>query len=152
MKAEKITVIGGGTMGSGIAQVFAVNGRQVTLVEAREQLAELALNRIDKNLKRMESREKITSEVRKRAFGKISCLLSAEEGVKGADLVIEAVPENLKIKKSILEIADAHAPDTEILACNTSSLSITRPAAVPNRPQQAIGAHCFNRVPVMKLV
>src|SRR5690625_6316645 len=80
MKAEKITVIGGGTMGSGIAQVFAVNGRQVTLVEAREQLAELALNRIDKDLKRMESREKITSEVRKRAFGKISCLLSAEIG------------------------------------------------------------------------
>src|SRR5690625_3231863 len=104
MKAEKITVIGGGTMGSGIAQVFAVNGRQVLLVEAREQVAEVALNKIDQNLKRMESREKITSEVRKRAFGKISCLLSAEEGVKGADLVIEAVPENFEIKKSIFEM------------------------------------------------
>ncbi len=152
MKAEKITVIGGGTMGSGIAQVFAVNGRQVTLVEAREQLAELALNRIDKNLKRMESREKITSEVRKRAFGKISCLLSAEEGVKGADLVIEAVPENFEIKKSIFEMADAHAPDKAILASNTSSISITRLAAVTSRPEQVIGMHFFNPVPVMKLV
>lgn len=152
MKVDKITVIGGGTMGSGIAQVFAVNGRKVTLVETREQLAEQALNTINKNLKRMESREKITSEVRKEAFRKISYELSVEEGVKEADLVIEAVPENFELKKSIFGMADANAPERAILASNTSSISITRLAAVTNRPQQVIGMHFFNPVPVMKLV
>src|SRR5690625_5414092 len=100
----------------------------------------------------MESREKITSEVRKRAFGKISCLLSAEEGVKGADLVIEAVPENFEIKKSIFEMADAHAPDKAIMASNTSSISINRLAAVTSRPEQVIGRQFFNPVQVMTFV
>src|SRR5690625_5855670 len=100
----------------------------------------------------MESREKITSEVRKRAFGKISCLLSAEEGVKGADLVIEAVPENFEIKKSIFEMADAHAPDKAILSSYSSSISITRLAAVTSLPEQEYSLHLFIPVHVMRHV
>lgn len=152
MNIANVTLIGGGTMGNGIAQVFAMSGRNVTLVETGKQLAERALATIEKSLDRMQAKDRITAEQKEEALARISWVLSVEEGVQHADLVVEAVPENFGLKKKILEQADAHAPDHAILATNTSSLSITRLASVTSRPEQFIGMHFFNPVPVMKLV
>lgn len=152
MKLENITVIGGGTMGNGIAQVFAMSGRSVTLTETDQQRAERALATIEKNLVRMMSSEKITDEEKEKALSNINWILSVEEGVQDTDLVVEAVPENFELKKKIFEELKPHLPDHTILASNTSSISITKLAAVSDRPEQFIGMHFFNPVPVMKLV
>lgn len=139
-------------MGNGIAHVFALSGMKVTLVETEQQYADRALAAIERNLGRMADKEKITLEQKESALSHITCVLSLAEGVRDADLVVEAVPENFGLKKQIFEQADSHAPGHTILATNTSSISITKLAAVTERPEQFIGMHFFNPVPVMKLV
>jgi len=149
---KKVAVIGGGTMGNGIVHVFAMNGYEVHLIETKKEFAERALNTIDKNLSRMVNKEKITENDKAATQDRIQTFLSVTEGVQHVDLVVEAVPEIYDLKKKIFEEVDEHAPDYAILASNTSSISITKLAAVTKRPDKFIGMHFFNPVPVMKLV
>ncbi|GAB5408335.1 MAG: 3-hydroxybutyryl-CoA dehydrogenase [Balneolaceae bacterium] len=152
MNIKKVAVIGGGTMGNGIAHVFAMSGFSVTLIETKQEFADQALTTITRNLERMVSKEKITEEKKKESLERISISLSIAEGVKDADLVIEAVPEDLAIKTSVWTQVDESAPDHTIFGSNTSSISITKLAAITSRPEKFIGMHFFNPVPVMKLV
>ncbi|TVR29159.1 MAG: 3-hydroxybutyryl-CoA dehydrogenase [Balneolaceae bacterium] len=149
---NKVAVIGGGTMGNGIVHVFAQNGFDVKLIETKQEFADRAINTIDKNLSRMVSKEKISESDKVATLERIQPLLSIPEGVKDADLIVEAVPESYDLKKKIFEQVDANAPSHAILASNTSSISITKLAAVTKRPEKFIGMHFFNPVPVMKLV
>lgn len=152
MDIKKAAVIGGGTMGNGICHVFAMNDIIVHLVEMNEELAQKALGTIDKNLERMVKKEKIDSARKVQTLNNISVLTNTIEAVKDVDLVIEAVPENVEIKQKVLTEVDKAAPESAILASNTSSISITKLAAMTSRPGQFIGMHFFNPVPVMKLV
>ena len=152
MEVKYVSVIGGGTMGNGIAHVFALNNFSVTLIETKKEYAERALSTITKNLDRMVSKDKITPDAKKDALNNISICLDIKEGVKQADLVIEAVPEDLKIKTQVWKVVDESAPNHTIFGSNTSSISITKLAALTSRPEQFIGMHFFNPVPVMKLV
>jgi len=151
-KIEQISVIGGGTMGNGIAHVFAANGFNVKLVETSSELAESALATIDQNLSRMVKKEKIEETEKNAALKRIETVTDLADGVKYADLVIEAIPENFELKKKVFKTIDENAPDHAILASNTSSISITKLAECTTRPEQFIGMHFFNPVPVMKLV
>tara|TARA_R110000868_G_scaffold304437_5_gene565014 strand:+ start:762 stop:1616 length:855 start_codon:yes stop_codon:yes gene_type:complete len=152
MNIKKVAVIGGGTMGNGIAHVFAMNGIPVNLIETKQEFADRAVATIEKNLERMVQKEKISVDQKASTLDKITVYLSIEEGVKEVDLVVEAVPENLEIKKSVWTQVDTHAPKQAIFASNTSSISITKLAALTSRPEKFIGMHFFNPVPVMKLV
>ncbi|MBO6524927.1 MAG: 3-hydroxybutyryl-CoA dehydrogenase [Balneolaceae bacterium] len=152
MEIKKVAVIGGGTMGNGIAHVFAMNGIPVNLIETKQEFADRAMATIEKNLDRMVAKEKIVSEAKVATLESISVFLNIKEGVKGVDLVIEAVPENLKIKTSVWKAVDEAAADHTIFASNTSSISITKLAGLTNRADKFIGMHFFNPVPVMKLV
>ena len=149
---KKIAVIGGGTMGNGIAHVFAMSGFTVKLAETKQEFAERAVNTITKNLTRMVTKEKITEDEKEAALLRIQTTLNLPDAVRDADLVVEAVPEIFELKKKIFQEIDEHAPEHCILASNTSSISITKLAAVTNRPERFIGMHFFNPVPVMKLV
>ena len=149
---KKIAVIGGGTMGNGIAHVFAMSGFTVKLAETKKEFAERAVNTITKNLTRMVTKEKITEDEKEAALLRIQTTLNLPDAVRDADLVVEAVPEIFELKKKIFQEIDEHAPEHCILASNTSSISITKLAAVTNRPERFIGMHFFNPVPVMKLV
>ncbi len=149
---KKIAVIGGGTMGNGIAHVFAMSGFSVKLAETKQELADRAVNTITKNLTRMVTKEKITEDEKEATILRIQTTLNLPDAVKDADLVVEAVPENFELKKKIFQEIDEHAPEPCILASNTSSISITKLAAVTSRPERFIGMHFFNPVPVMKLV
>lgn len=151
-KIEQISVIGGGTMGNGIAHVFAISGFNVKLVETSSELAEKALGTIDKNLSRMVKKEKIGETEKNAALKRIETETELEDSVKYADLVIEAIPENFELKKKVFTIIDEHAPKDVILASNTSSISITKLAECTTRPERFIGMHFFNPVPVMTLV
>jgi 3-hydroxybutyryl-CoA dehydrogenase len=151
-KIEQISVIGGGTMGNGIAHVFAISGFNVKLVETSEELAEKALATIDKNLSRLVKKEKIGETEKNEALKRIETVTDLATGVKYADLVIEAIPESFDLKKKVFTTIDENAPDHAILASNTSSISITKLAECTKRPEQFIGMHFFNPVPVMKLV
>ena len=152
MEVKNVSVIGGGTMGNGIAHVFALNNFSVTLIETKKEYAERALYTITKNLDRMVSKDKIMPDAKKDALNNISICLDIKEGVKQADLVIEAVPEDIKIKTQVWKVVDESAPNHTIFGSNTSSISITKLAALTSRPKQFIGMHFFNPVPVMKLV
>ncbi len=152
MDIKKVAVIGGGTMGNGIAHVFAMNRIPVNLIETKQEFAVKAMATIDKNLERMVSKEKITAEEKVTTLDSINATLSIAEGVKDVDLIVEAVPENFDIKKSVWEAVEANAQDHAIFASNTSSISITKLAALTGRPEKFIGMHFFNPVPVMKLV
>jgi 3-hydroxybutyryl-CoA dehydrogenase len=152
MKVENITVIGGGTMGNGIAHVCAQAGRTVTLVDMNQDLLERALNTIFKNMDRQVKKEVISAGEKEEALGRISTATSLERGVEEAQLVVEAVPEKLELKESIFKELDESAPAEAILATNTSSISITEIAAFTNRPGKVIGMHFMNPVPMMKLV
>ncbi len=152
MSVERITVIGGGTMGNGIAHVCAQSGRRVTLVDLDQDLLERALNTIFRNLDRQVKKEIISAGEKDAAVERISTETSVEDGVEGADLVIEAVPEELKLKEKIFRTIDEAAPDDAILGSNTSSISITQIASFTRRPEKVIGMHFMNPVPVMKLV
>ncbi|MEQ9298272.1 MAG: 3-hydroxybutyryl-CoA dehydrogenase [Cyclobacteriaceae bacterium] len=149
---EKIAVIGAGTMGNGIAHVFAQNSHSVNLIDVSQPALERALATIAKNLDRQVKKELITEEGKSATLANISTSNSIEEGVAHADLVVEAATENVDLKLSIFKTIDASAPATAILASNTSSISITKIASVTNRPEQVIGMHFMNPVPVMKLV
>ncbi|WP_020401946.1 3-hydroxyacyl-CoA dehydrogenase family protein [Gracilimonas tropica] len=152
MDVKKVAVIGGGTMGNGIAHVFAMSGISVNLIETKQEFADRALSTIEKNLDRMVKKEKIDEAKKSDTLNSISVFLNVNKGVKDVDLVVEAVPENLEIKKSVWKQVDEAAPDHTIFGSNTSSISITKLAALTSRPEKFIGMHFFNPVPVMKLV
>ncbi len=149
---KNVAVIGAGTMGNGIAHVFAQNGFSVNLIDVSQQQLDKALLQINKNLDRQVSKKIITTENKTAALGNITALTSLEAGVKQSDLVVEAATENLDLKLKIFKQIDESAPGTSILASNTSSISITKIASVTKRPEQVIGMHFMNPVPVMKLV
>ena len=149
---NNITVIGAGTMGNGIAHVFAQKGFQVNLVDVSEQALEKALKTIAKNLDRMVAKEKITAEDKENTLSNLTTISSVKDGVANADLVVEAATENTTLKLKIFEDLDKLCPEKTILATNTSSISITKIAAATNRPEKVIGMHFMNPVPVMKLV
>ena len=149
---QKITVIGAGTMGNGIAHVFAMKGHQVALVDVSEQALERALQTIGKNLDRMIRKERISPEDKQHTLDRISSHSKLEEALDQSDLVVEAATERLDLKLKIFHQLDQLAPQNCILASNTSSISITRIASATKRPGQVIGMHFMNPVPVMKLV
>ncbi|MGB0135651.1 MAG: 3-hydroxyacyl-CoA dehydrogenase NAD-binding domain-containing protein, partial [Flavobacteriales bacterium] len=149
---KNITVIGAGTMGNGIAHVFAQSGFDVTLVDISDAALQKALATIGKNLDRMIKKEKITEADKAATLGRIQTNTDLASGVSAADLVVEAATENVDLKLKIFRDMDANAPKGCILSTNTSSISITKIAAVTGRPEQVIGMHFMNPVPVMKLV
>ncbi|TXC82046.1 3-hydroxyacyl-CoA dehydrogenase family protein [Luteibaculum oceani] len=149
---KNISVIGAGTMGNGIAHVFAQFGFDVTLVDISAEALDRAIQRIEKNMDRQVSKGILSEEDKAQAIGRIAKSQSIAEGVSNADLVVEAATENLDLKLKIFKDIDLNAPDHAILASNTSSISITKIASVTTRPEQVIGMHFMNPVPVMKLV
>lgn len=152
MSIFNVTVIGAGTMGNGIAQVFAQKGFKVVLVDVQQAQIEKALATIEKNLDRMVAKGTIAGEEKLETLANISTNTSINEGVAAADLVVEAATENVELKLKIFGEMDAAAPSNAILASNTSSISITKIAAATNRPNKVIGMHFMNPVPIMKLV
>lgn len=147
-----IAVIGAGTMGNGIAHVFAQSGYNVTLIDVRDEALAKAIATIDKNLGRMVAKEIITESAKVETLGRIATSTNLATAVSNADLVVEAATENVDLKLKIFRDMDANAPADCILATNTSSISITQIAAVTGRPDKVIGMHFMNPVPVMKLV
>lgn len=147
-----ITIIGAGTMGNGIAHVFAMNGYKVQLVDISEESLEKALATIEKNLGRMVQKEKITVEDQKETLDRITTSTDLKAACANANLVVEAATENVDLKLKIFKQMDEAAPEGAILATNTSSISITKIAAVTSRPEKVIGMHFMNPVPIMKLV
>ena len=147
---QKVAVVGGGTMGNGIAHVFAQHGFDVTLIDVDDARCEQALRTITSNLDRQVKKGTLTQEQREAALGKLQTS-SSRASATGAQLVIEAVPENLQLKTEVLRELDQAAPDA-VLASNTSSISITALAGSVSKPEQFIGMHFMNPVPVMKLV
>lgn len=148
---RQVAVIGGGTMGNGIAHVFAQYGFDVTLIDVSEERLQLAKDTIAKNLERQVRKDVITAEDREATLARISTATSLADAAS-AGLVVEAVPENLEMKLEIFRELDQITPDHTILASNTSSISITAIAGATRRPEQVIGMHFMNPVPVMKLV
>ena len=149
---KNITVIGSGTMGNGIAHVFAQKGYKVALVDINEDALKRALATIEKNMDRQISKGLLDENSKKEALANINTYTQLQEGAKSADLVVEAATENETLKLNIFKQLDEICPQSTILASNTSSISLTRIAAVTKRPQQVIGMHFMNPVPVMKLV
>ena len=147
-----VAVIGAGTMGNGIAHVFAQRGYKVTLIDVSADQLEKAVATIGKNLDRMVAKEIIRKELKEAALKNITTSTSIAEGVKESVLVVEAATENLDLKLKIFQQMDAAAPAGCILSTNTSSISIAKMAAVTSRPELVIGMHFMNPVPVMKLV
>ena len=149
---KNIAVIGAGTMGNGIAHVFAQHGYQVNLIDVSADALDKALKTIEKNLERMLSKEKITAETKEKTLSNLYKITNLKDGVSNADLVVEAATENMDIKLSIFKEMDQFAPANCILSTNTSSISITKIAAATKRADKVIGMHFMNPVPVMKLV
>ena len=147
-----VTVIGAGTMGNGIAHVFAQSEHAVTLVDLDQSRLDAARATIDANLGRQVKKEKMTADDAAATLGRIALQTDLAEGVAGADLVIEAATENPDVKAELFRQIDAAAPAAAILATNTSSISITTIAAATGRPDKVVGMHFFNPVPVMALV
>ncbi|MFH6604175.1 3-hydroxybutyryl-CoA dehydrogenase [Maribacter algicola] len=149
---QTIAVIGAGTMGNGIAHVFAQSGFQVNLIDISQKSLDTALATISKNLDRMVAKEKINETDKSATLANITTNTILVEGVKNVDLVVEAATENIELKLAIFKELDAACGATTILATNTSSISITQIAAATNRPEMVIGMHFMNPVPIMKLV
>jgi len=149
---KNIAVIGAGTMGNGIAHVFAQTGYSVKLIDLNAAQLEKALATIAKNLDRQVSKGSITEEVKASTLANLTTHNNIENSIGDCDLIVEAATENVDLKLKIFQTLDAHAPAHCILASNTSSISITKIAAVTNRPDKVIGMHFMNPVPVMKLV
>ena len=149
---KNIVVIGSGTMGNGIAHVFAQHGYTVNLVDISADALKKALATIEKNLDRQVSKGSIDEAVKKQTLSNITTFTSLKEAIPQADLVVEAATENVDLKLKIFKEMDELAPTGAILATNTSSISITKMAAVTGRPDKVIGMHFMNPVPVMKLV
>lgn len=148
----KISVIGSGTMGNGIAHTFAQFGYQVNLIDVNEMALEKALTTIAKNLDRQVSKGTITDTDKAIILKHISTTTDLKTGVAEADLIVEAATEALELKLEIFKELDSYARPDAILASNTSSISITKIASVTNRGDKVIGMHFMNPVPVMKLV
>ncbi len=151
MEINKIAVIGGGTMGNGIAHVFAMKGFEVNLVEMKEELADKALATISKNLDRQIKKEMISEDDKKSILGRITKIIGVENTPVDVDLVIEAIYENKDVKSSIFNTLQLLIKSDSIFASNTSSISITE-LSVSNRPDKFIGMHFMNPVPMMKLI
>ncbi len=149
---KNISVIGGGTMGNGIAHVFAQSGYNVTLIDIKQEMLDKAISTITKNMDRLISKERLTEDEKNAALSRLKTTTQLAEGVSNADLVVEAATENVNIKLQLFRDIDASAPAHAILASNTSSISITKIASVTGRPEKVIGMHFMNPVPVMKLV
>ncbi|HEU4574995.1 MAG TPA: 3-hydroxybutyryl-CoA dehydrogenase [Chitinophagaceae bacterium] len=149
---KKIAVIGAGTMGNGIAHVFAQYGFSVNLVDISQEQLDKALSMITKNFDRQVAKGAVSEEEKNKALSNITTITSLRDGVQQADLVVEAATENEVLKTRIFQQLDESAPPHCILATNTSSISITKIAAATKRPQRVIGMHFMNPVPVMKLV
>lgn len=152
MSFQNITVIGAGTMGNGIAHVFAQYGFKVQLVDVQQPALDKALQTIGKNLERQVAKAVLTEADQKATLERIQTTTSIANGVAKADLVVEAATENKELKLKIFKEIDQSAPEHCILASNTSSISITAIASATNRPNKVIGMHFMNPVPVMKLV
>lgn len=148
---KKICVLGAGTMGSGIAQVFAQSGFEVVLRDIDMKFVERGIGIIAKNLQRSVEKGKMAEEEKNAILAKIKGTIDIKDA-KDADLVVEAAIENMEVKKQIFKELDNICKEETILASNTSSLSITEIASVTERPEKVIGMHFFNPVPVMKLV
>ena len=151
MNIKNISVIGSGTMGNGIAHVFAQYGYNVTLIDIKQEFLDKGIVTITKNLGRMVEKEKITEDQKQKTLNNIKTSLNLEDA-KDSELVVEAASENFDIKKSIFETLDKACKPETILATNTSSISITEIAAVTKRPDKVIGMHFMNPVPIMKLI
>jgi 3-hydroxybutyryl-CoA dehydrogenase len=151
MSITTVGVIGAGTMGNGIAQAFAVAGYPVTMTDVGQAQVDRGLKSIDTSLERLVKREKMTAPDKAAAVGRITTATDLS-ALKGCDLVIEAATENLDLKLKIFAQIDDIAKPDAIIATNTSSISITRLAAATKRPQQVIGMHFFNPVPMLALV
>lgn len=149
---KNVSVIGAGTMGNGIAHVFAQSGFTVNLIDVNPSQLQRALDTINKNIDRQLTKGTITEEQKKTTLANIKVFSDIPEGVKKAELVVEAATENIDLKLTIFKQMDMSAPVGCILATNTSSISITKIAAVTTRPELVIGMHFMNPVPVMKLV
>ncbi|HTL81949.1 MAG TPA: 3-hydroxybutyryl-CoA dehydrogenase [Bacteroidia bacterium] len=149
---KNITVIGSGTMGNGIAHVFAQHGYNVTLVDISKEALDRGINTITKNLDRQVAKGTLSEADKAATLSRITPTTDLASGVKNADLVVEAATENVDLKLKIFKDIDANTPANAILASNTSSISITKIAAVTKRPAQVIGMHFMNPVPIMKLV
>ncbi|MBL3658235.1 3-hydroxybutyryl-CoA dehydrogenase [Fulvivirga sediminis] len=149
---KKIAVIGSGTMGNGIAHVFAQNGFSVSLIDLSEDALQKALATIEKNLDRQIKKELISEKDKNNTLQNITTYTDTKEGVKEVELVVEAATENTDLKLKIFKDLDAICDPNTILASNTSSISITKIAASTSRSEKVIGMHFMNPVPVMKLV
>ncbi len=149
---RNVAVIGSGTMGNGIAHVFAQHGFAVSLIDISEDALNRALATIAKNLDRQVAKGTLTEQIKNDTLLHIGTFTDLKMGVQQADLVVEAATENVDVKLKLFRDIDQYAPAHAILASNTSSISITKIAAATSRPQQVIGMHFMNPVPVMKLV
>lgn len=147
----KIAIIGTGTMGNGIAQAFAQGGYNVVMKDLSDELLQRAVQNIDKSLARVVAKEKMTADEKEQILGRIATTLSYDD-IKDAGLVVEAIAENMELKKRVFRELDEACNADCILATNSSSLSITEIAAATKRPEKVIGMHFFNPVPVLKLV
>ncbi|MCH8902941.1 MAG: 3-hydroxybutyryl-CoA dehydrogenase [Bacteroidetes bacterium] len=149
---KNITIIGAGAMGNGISHVFAQNNYDVSLVDISQEALDKALVVITKNLDRMIKKETISEDEKQSTLGKIATFTKMSDAISEADLIIEAVIENEDLKEKIFKELDENAPESAILASNTSSISITKIASYTKRPDKVIGMHFMNPVPIMKLV
>lgn len=150
MSKHQIGVVGAGTMGQGIAQVLMTSGFDVQLFDVAEPALERARKAIDKGLEKLVAKQRLSEEARQSAQQRLSTLTSLD-GLAGCEVIIEAAPENPELKEQLFRDLSALTPDA-ILASNTSSLSLTRLAAVCDKPERVVGMHFFNPVPVLKLV
>lgn len=150
--SHRIAVIGAGTMGNGIAHVFAQNGYPVTMIDVSQEALDKGQKTIHQNMERMVQKEKISTEVMNNALQLLKTSTEIGPSIQDATLIIEAATENVDLKLKIFREFNQHARKEAILATNTSSISITKIASATDRPQQVIGMHFMNPVPVMKLV
>lgn len=151
-KIEKVTVIGAGTMGNGVAQICAAAGYSVTMRDIDDEALARGTAAVAKSLDRLIQKERIAADDKEAILARIAVSTDLEASVAEADLVVEAIPERMDLKVETFRALDAAAPAHALLATNTSSLSVTEIAGSTKRPDQVIGLHFFNPVPVMKLL
>jgi 3-hydroxybutyryl-CoA dehydrogenase len=149
---NQVSIIGAGTMGNGIAHVFAQHGFNVALIDIDEKRLKNGLKNIEKNIDRQILKDQLKNSEKVLILSRIVPFNNLKDGVASSELVIEAATENYEVKKNIFQEIDNYAPKDAILATNTSSISITKIASVTQRPAQVIGMHFMNPVPIMKLV
>lgn len=149
---KNVTIIGAGTMGNGIAHVFALYGYQVAIVDIKQSTLNEGIERISNNLDRQVNKGLITEKLKQETLSRLTTYTNIKEGVMQSDLIIEAATEDLNTKLSIFKELDRFCKSDAILASNTSSISITKISSVTRKPENVIGMHFMNPVPIMKLV